>query len=113
MLRKLAAVIVAALTLFVATSAHADVTIRGAHSCGEWMEAHRSSDPSIRSVVAERWVVGYFSGMAIVSGKDILKGTDNASIFLWITNYCRANPLSDTADASTTLSLELIKRKGL
>ncbi|WP_224043905.1 hypothetical protein [Paraburkholderia unamae] len=112
MFRKLAATVVAALTLIAATGVHA-VTIRGVDSCGEWVEVHKSSAPSIGSVTAERWVVGYLSGVATGTGKEIIKGADNDSIFLFITNYCRANPLDNVADASGSLMDELIRRKGL
>ncbi|CAB3763107.1 hypothetical protein [Paraburkholderia solisilvae] len=112
--RKTAAAIVMALTLIATSDAHAQgVIIRGASSCGQWTEAHKSPDPSISSVAMERWLIGYLSGLALGTKKDIIKDTDNASIFQWITNYCNANPLDNVADAGETLWTELIKRKGL
>ena len=59
------------------------------------------------------WVLGYLSGWAMSSGKEIIQGVDNASISLWITNYCHANPLDDVADAGYQLGNTILKRKGL
>lgn len=51
--------------------------------------------------------------MAFYSDKDILKGTDNASIFLWFDNYCQANPLKNMIDGADSLFDELVKQKKL
>lgn len=58
------------------------------------------------------WILGYLSGMASESGKDVLRNTDALSIEAWITNYCRANPLDKFHDAGDALFIELKKRQG-
>ena len=58
-------------------------------------------------------VSGYLSGRAGVSGGDFLKGTDNDSIFLWLDNYCRANPQMDLEQAGIDLARELMQLKGI
>lgn len=99
--------------LSCATSDANAVTVRGSRSCGEWMEAHQSSEPSVASNATENWLIGYLSGLAVGKRKDFIVGTDNASLFLWVTDYCRANPLDYLDDAGVRLSAELARRKGL
>ena len=84
-------------------------TYRGAPSCGSWI----SEKVVVIRAGNERWLVGFLSGLAAVSNKDFIKGTDNESIFLWVDNYCQANPLKDVFDAGIMLATELIKQKKL
>jgi len=91
--------------------AQAQVTIRGSASCGQWISDGRQN--SERALLSERWLVGFLSGMAFHSGKDFIKGTDNPSIFLWVSNYCQANPLKEIVDAGNALFNELVKQKRL
>ena len=85
------------------------VETRGARSCGIWI----SDKANVQAVTNEAWLVGFLTGMAVNSGKDILKGTDNVSIILWVDNYCRANPLQNLTRAGDTLFEELVKQKRL
>ena len=87
------------------------ITIRGAESCGIWVKERQ--EKKISTFIHQRWLAGYLSGIAVGNGKDVLKGTDNESIFLWMDNYCQANPLKDIADGSEVLFLELVKQKKL
>ena len=82
--------------------------IRGAPSCGTWIEERPQQN--FRAISVEAWLVGFLSGIAAASNEDILHGTDNASLFLWMNNWCRANPLKDVFDGATALTREL-KRK--
>jgi hypothetical protein len=96
----------------ISIKVNAEVTTRGARSCGEWV-TNRENKGSSLSFSSENWVTGFLSGYAAYSNKDILKGTDNESIFLWVDNYCHKNPLEYTDSASGTLFKELLKQKGL
>lgn len=91
--------------LLTAHSASA-LTIRGARSCGDWVQG-RTAD---RNTHAEAWLVGYLSGRAAASGVDLLKGTDNPSLFLWMDNFCRAQPLKDIEDGASELVPELARK---
>jgi hypothetical protein len=62
-------------------------------------------------LISKSWFLGYLSGRADESGKNLLKGTDNDSIFLWLDNYCRANPGKSLENAGAELARELIKQK--
>lgn len=87
------------------------LVIRGAPSCGVWIKER--ADDKLETIANNVWLLGFLSGMAVKSGKDILKGTDNPSIFLWVDNYCRANPLKTPGDAGDALFEELVKQKRL
>lgn len=54
--------------------------------------------------------LGYLSGLAMQSDKDVLAGLDAPSLYLWVTNYCKANPLETTTNAGYILFLELSKK---
>lgn len=81
------------------------VVLRGMPSCGLWTSQQDARD--------RIWLDGYLSGLAFAYNKDILNGTDKASIYGWVDNYCRANPLSELAEAGNALAQELIRRKKL
>ena len=97
-MRRTVALLVVSLFAFnVLASA---VETRGVRSCGKWMEEKRAATSvkelnKVPVLISRSWFLGYLSGRAGVSGKDFLKGTDNDSIFLWLDNYCQANPQSD------------------
>jgi hypothetical protein len=58
---------------------------------------------SVQSVVYQAWLIGYLSGLASGTGKEVIKDLDDQSIFLWIDNYCRDNPLKRTFEAAEEL----------
>jgi hypothetical protein len=87
------------------------VIVRGMPSCGTWVQTRQAGD--MASIGNRLWLIGFLSGVAAGTQKDLLKTTDNDSITLWMDNYCRANPLNDLEDGAETLAKELMKRKGL
>ena len=64
-------------------------------------------------LITKNWFLGYLSGRADESGKNFLKGTDSESIFLWLDNYCRANPDKNLDNAGLDLARELMQLKGI
>lgn len=81
----------------------------GGPDCGQWV--------ANSSKTRQAWLMGHLSGMNaihVVSGKkpkdplDKLSSMDQAD--LWITNYCKANPLKTLSNASFALFQELKKR---
>jgi hypothetical protein len=84
------------------------IEVRGIRSCGEWVK-----DKDTLAFGNQTWLVGYLSGLAVATNKQFLSGTDNQSIYLWVDNYCRANPLRSLPDAGTALYYELVKQKKL
>jgi hypothetical protein len=87
------------------------VHIRGVRSCGIWVTETQENGWPI--VATRSWLIGYLSGKVSESGRDVMRGADNASFFLWVDNYCNANPLKDIADAGDALLSELSKNRGL
>lgn len=93
-----------------ASSLEGGVEARQAPSCGEWI-VHREKSDALALGNAS-WLLGYLSGLSIGGGKDYLAGTDNTSIYKWMDNYCRTNPLRDLSSGGNALAAELAKKKG-
>jgi hypothetical protein len=94
------------------------VEIKDLRSCGKWIEEKRLENSTkemnkIPVLITKSWFLGYLSGRADASGKNFLKGTDNDSIFLWLDNYCHANPQLALDKAGTDLARELMQLKGI
>lgn len=94
------------------------VEIRGSRSCSKWIEEKLATNSThemnkIPILITRSWFLGYLSGRADASGKDFLKGTDSESIFLWLDNYCRANPEKSLESGGVALARELMQLKGI
>jgi hypothetical protein len=94
------------------------VEIKGSRSCSRWMEEKRVANSAkemnkVPVLISRSWFLGYISGRADASGKNFLKGTDSDSIFLWLDNYCRANPDKDLDQGGIDLARELMQLKGI
>lgn len=87
------------------------VTVMGARSCGNWVR-DRQNEQAWSTLADEAWLVGFLSGNSVSTQKDFLAGVSAEPLYLWVDNYCRANPLNDLSDAGFYLSIELIRRKG-
>ena len=89
----------------VLTNVHA-VMLIGNVDCGKWFS---------HSPQAKGWVAGYMSGLSaagLYPGEDPLAKIRSAEqVFLWIDNYCRANPLKSVGDAGNALFEELAESK--
>lgn len=90
-------------------AAPAEGAARQAPSCGEWI-VHREKSSTL-ALGDTGWLLGYLSGMAANSTKDYLSGADNASIYKWMDNYCRTNPLRDVSSGAKSLTAELAGKK--
>ena len=102
--------LLAASMVAVSSPSEAGAEARQAPSCGEWVVHREKSDTLALSNTS--WLLGYLSGLAVSSGKDYLSATDNASIYKWMDNYCRANPLRDVSNGGNALAAELARKKG-
>jgi len=81
----------------------------GGYDCGQW-----ASRPRGRSHPAESWVLGYLSGLNVahdragMSPLDPLSSLNSAAqAFLWLDNFCQANPLRQLDGATNELFAEL------
>ena len=81
--------------------------VMGALSCGEWVKERK--EDGWETVVTISWVSGYLTAYNLLAPDtyNILGNTDRESVYLWIDNYCQANPLNDLSDAMVHLAIEL------
>ena len=92
--------ILASLAFGMAMASAQAVTYIGAYDCGEWF----------KRPVAKAWLLGYLSGMnqmaAGYSGPlDRIGSAEQA--YLWMDNFCKANPLKTIRDGAIDLFTEL------
>lgn len=101
-------VLVAVMSLLVTDAAFA-VKVRGVPSCGKWVK-DREEMEVFRTTAITNWLVGYLSGLAVGLNKEFFHkdgvAVDNESVFLWMDNYCRANPLKDAQEGANRLMIE-------
>lgn len=87
----------------------------GNRDCGIWLQ----TDNDYLRIGSEGWLLGYLSGQNMVlhtlknkKRGDVLRKINSAKqIFLWMDNYCRANPLNDIATGANELMVELMDRE--
>lgn len=105
-----ACLLLASSAIALASPSDGGVETRQAPSCGEWV-VHREKSDTLALGNAS-WLLGYLSGMAIGGGKNFLPGTENSSIYKWMDNYCRKNPLRDLSSGGNALATELSAKTG-
>jgi len=83
-------VVVAA--LFASSSAHAAVVIEGVVNCAEWTDGRASHTAEN----LEHYTLGLLNGLALGRGKEFWRARGSKfspqQAYLWMDNYCRANP---------------------
>ena len=86
-------------------------TIFGEPDCGEWVKQQNATHKA--------WLLGFLTGLSAMDAADRaaahqtvkhdaldhLNSADQA--FVWMDNYCRANPLQGVAKGATQLYIEL------
>lgn len=93
------------------SSAHAAAyTTFGAPDCGQWTTS--------ATTTRKAWLLGFMSGLAArhaaLSGSpaDPLNALSSGDqVLVWMTNYCKENPLSSVNEGGTRLFTELVSRK--
>ena len=79
----------------------------GGYDCGQWF---------VKGGVAKAWLLGYLSGInAMVANENnnydpLAKLGSAEQAFLWVDNYCKANPLKNLYAAGSELYFELQKK---
>jgi hypothetical protein len=84
----------------------------GAIACGTWVEDHQNQ-ARWRKLVENQWLAGFLSGESVSLDVDLLADTDLRSLALAVTNYCDANPMSDSLAGALDLANQIAKSKGL
>lgn len=87
--------------------------VRGIPDCAAWLRP----DSSARELANKSWLVGYLSGLNLGFSLDqrrkpfnYFEGVTPGQLFLWMDNYCRANPLSNVMHGTGDLYLEMSKK---
>ena len=95
-----------ALTLSCGTVAAQSFWVEAAEDCGEWAKARRLK----RSSPYEAHLVGLLSGMAIGRMIEIWKAPGGRmtkeEVYLWMDQYCQANPRSKVVIGAEELANE-------
>jgi len=107
--------IAALITLTVSSPVFAGTTF-GRRDCGQWF-----SDAQVQKERNRAWVLGWLSGVNNAFNNrtpdgqtkpDFLAQLNSADqIFLFVDNFCRANPLETVSAAADQLMAELITKK--
>lgn len=112
-----AKLLTALLAMVVSTSVFAvQKTTVGAVDCGEWIARKGDSNGSnipnhFSETRANAWLVGFMTGLNFSEREgDPLKKASAAQIFLWMDNFCKANPLKTVVDGGQILMMELEKK---
>ena len=89
--------------------------VYGASDCGVWIGA--KTEPMSRRA-QELWLVGYLSGLNVVHDREGHMPRDPLGrlgsmpqVFLWMDNYCQANPLKWIVQGADKLWVELTTDK--
>lgn len=80
----------------------------GYTSCGEWVMERRGESPNMMKI-SKGWIGGYITAFNYQTQDvyDVRGDTDLESIYLWLDNYCRDNPLKSVPTAMDVLMSEL------
>jgi hypothetical protein len=109
-LSKVALVLAFSLWVLPASSQKQSSTTFGTPDCGQWIA---EKTPSRRG-----WLLGYLTGLNWLhdemgnNPKDPLDALNSAEqAFLWMDNWCKANPLKNLRAGGVDLFIELMEKK--
>ena len=92
------------MVLTVGLSANCNgIQFMGVPSCVEWVNRHSTND----GAGMEEWLLGFLSGLAAGKNIDLLKKAQKDYLYLWIDNYCQANPSGHVDNAAHDLADQL------
>lgn len=101
-MKMILGVVAVGIAASIATSSAAEKVVvigAGGVSCGTWTANRNQPIGGLH----EQWLEGFVSGAAIMSGKDLIRGTDGDALYAWADNYCLAHPLDSLSDAAIAL----------
>ena len=94
--------------LLPALNAYADnINMLGAGkiSCTEWQEQRANTE----YFSAGNWLLGFLSGTAWDSGRNILSGRDPEKLFVFVDRYCEEHDKETISDAAVALAYHLLE----
>jgi hypothetical protein len=103
----IAAVALLAIEAFGA-DAEGKYSISSRTSCGKYIE-ERKQISGVHYAQTSYWVSGYITAYNawMPDTYDITGDTDQASVMLWLENWCKANPLKNVSNGMELLILEM------
>jgi hypothetical protein len=88
--------------------------VRGNIDCARWL----TTGSAVSELGNKSWLVGFLSGLSMGLASDaqrkpvnFFENVTNDQIYLWMDNYCRANPLSSVMNGTGDLFQEISKKK--
>ena len=114
---KIILALLSLILLLVTLNVSANSTTLADSSCGTWVSSRedaKNTTDIMKAVIEgdkEFWILGYMTALAVatdaITHKDLLKNVDANSIYLWLDNYCKANPLKYISEGGLALMGEL------
>ena len=99
--------------LSAAAPSWAQPSVLSPPQCGDWVKERKIGKSN--SWQYEAWLAGYLSGLAVGNNTEFWKRGGNPlspeSVFLWMDNYCSANPLKRVDTGGFNLFLENIRTR--
>jgi hypothetical protein len=105
--KTLIRVITAAAICLAAQSAFSQTTF-GRTDCGKWL-----TNPDGAKTLNKAWLLGYLSGLSVsgIAKNDPFDALSSAAqAYVWMDNFCKANPLSDISEGGAKLFAELTEK---
>ena len=99
-MKKILGIVV--LGMLMSWNANATYTAIGFIDCGDVITADKNNNKTVRYQVSD-WVKGYITGRNYPNKQKPSKDIDADSLFYKVLNYCKKNPLKDTAQAAETI----------
>lgn len=99
--------IASALMVATMTPARADVTSIADWPCKDW-QARRTAGTRVDP--PQMWLAGFMTGLATVSGADVLSIVDSAQLFEAMDKFCAAHPDATLASGGLIVFEELRHR---
>ena len=103
-MKKIISVLLLSVLFSASASAEFMIYGQGSSSCGEWVAENKKDSKEYYRLTD--WLTGFITGFNY-SGKAQLKKTDYDAMFLFVTNYCNANPLDRVSKAAGALVVAL------
>lgn len=102
---KLKSIACALLALIVSGAGAQTYAVFGNKSCGVWLKERQEGGWG--ATVVQNWFMGYLSGRSFHLRGNPLSGLEGESAYLFLDNFCRANPLKKVDQAANALIDEL------
>jgi hypothetical protein len=111
-------IVLAGMVLLLFSEMPLAVSVKASASCGVWVTEREKEKGAekLGSLFNRRWLIGYLSGLASGRNKEFwdipnASPLDYEAVFLWMDDYCRANPQKDIADGAARLFNERTRSK--